>query len=324
VDAGRCIVYQGRVEELLDHKAAVNPMKDSPIYKAVQTAVQRIAPLNLIDPKREDFTPLGCQTIHDIIRYAHEMAMQAMFRISDTVQRERSIAIPLRIRLPVHVLIIDLGGGLRPKLSEKKAKPQDVTCIPLQALLKGMNHEGVEWNRELGMSWSGMASIMAESMVRRDPLQEGRMGGPNYAVISHHYLNLTSRLGYHFATIDTYCGPVINDNYLTFHFKGGAADIGRRSRRALLLAEILKRLGFKVDQKMDLVRGQMKKHAMDQIVDTLDMLGRLLGAVRLLDMVLSDDRQVHWYVEEFFKGNYTFDQPSPAEDAPEVAPKARS
>jgi pyruvate, water dikinase len=321
VDAGHAIVYAGRVEALLARKPAINPMKDSPIYKAVQTAVQRIAPLNLIDPKKGNFTPQGCQTVHDIIRFAHEMAMQAMFRISDAVQRERSIAIPLRIQLPVNVLIIDLGGGLRPDLAAKEARRQDVTCIPLNALLDGMTHKAVEWNHDVGVSWSGFAAIMAQSMVH-DPLQEGRLGGPSYVLISHHYMNLNSRLGYHFATIDTYCGPVINDNYLTFHFKGGAADIGRRARRAMLLAEILKRLGFKVEQKMDLVRGQMKKYAMDQIVGTLDMLGRLLGAVRLLDMVLADDRQVQWYVEEFFKGNYTFTPPSTSNSPSSVGPVA--
>lgn len=90
---------------------------------------------------------------------------------------------------------------------------------------------------------------------------------------------------------------------MTFHFKGGAADIGRRARRAMLLAEILKRLGFKVEQKMDLVRGQIKKYSMEQIAVALDMLGRLMRAVRLLDMVLADDRQVQWYVEAFFKDN---------------------
>ena len=40
----------------------------------------------------------------------------------------------------------------------------------------------------------------------------------------------------------------------------------------------------------------------------LDMVGRLLGAVRLLDMLLSDDGQIGWYVDEFFKGNYAFDR----------------
>jgi pyruvate, water dikinase len=40
--------------------------------------------------------------------------------------------------------------------------------------------------------------------------------------------------------------------------------------------------------------------------EKLDMIGRLLGAVRLLDMVLSDDGRIDWYVDEFFKGNYSF------------------
>lgn len=118
VDAGHAVVCQGRVEALLERKPSINPMKGSPIYKAVQTAVQRIAPLNLIDPEKENFTPRGCQTIH---------------------------------------------------------------------------------------------AIMSKSILR-DPLLNDRLGGPSYALISHHYLNLNARLGYHFATIDTYCGPVINDN----------------------------------------------------------------------------------------------------------------
>ena len=310
VDAGHAIVYEGRIEVLLGSKQAINPMKDSPIYKAMRTAVQRIAPLNLIDPKKENFKAQGCQTIHDIIRFAHETAMQAMFRINDAAQHEHRIAIPLRIQQPVNIFIIDLGGGLVPGLSGREARRQDVTCVPLNALLNGMRHKGVQWHQDVGVNWSGFATIMTQSMMR-DPLQDRRLGGPNYAVISRHYLNLNSRLGYHFATIDTYCGPVINDNYLTFHFKGGAADIGRRARRAMLLAEILRRMGFKVEQKSDLVRGQMKKYTMDQIAGTLDVLGRLLGAVRLLDMVLADDQQVQWYVEAFFKGNYTFQNNSP-------------
>ncbi len=302
LDAGRAVVYQGRVEELLACKPAVNPMKGSPIYMAVQTALQRIAPLNLIDPKKENFNPQGCQSIHDIIRFAHEMAMQAMFRISDNFECDRNAAISLRTQLPVNVFLIDLGGGLRDGAAGKAARRRDLACIPLNALLNGMAHESMDWSRRSGVSWSGFAGIVAGSALR-DPLREGRLAGPNYVLISQYYMNLNTRLGYHFATIDTYCGPEINDNYVTFHFKGGAADIGRRARRAMLLAEILKRQGFKVEQKMDLVRGQIKKYSMEQIAVALDMLGRLMRAVRLLDMVLADDRQVQWYVEAFFKDN---------------------
>ncbi len=305
VDATHGIVYAGRVEEILATVCPINPMKDSPIYRAVRTALLRIAPLNLIDPKKENFSPQGCQTLHDIIRFCHEMAMQEMFRISDHVRRERAIAVPLHIQLPLNIYLIDLGGGLRPDFSAKTAQREDVVCLPLNALLQGMSHDGVDWSNDVGVQWSGLASVLAQSMIR-DPMAEGRMGGPNYALVSRHYMNFSSRLGYHFATIDTYCGPVVNDNYVTFSFKGGAADIGRRTRRASLIADILKGLDFKVEHKVDMVRGQMKKYDETLTAQKLDMLGRLLGSVRLLDMVLTDDRQVQWYAEQFFKGNYTF------------------
>jgi pyruvate,water dikinase len=39
----------------------------------------------------------------------------------------------------------------------------------------------------------------------------------------------------------------------------------------------------------------------------------------LLDMVLSDDRRIDWFVEEFFRGNYTFQGTgAPASTPPEV------
>ncbi len=305
VDATNRIVYKGRVEKLLKEKKAINPMKGSPTYKASQAALKKIAPLNLLDPKQDNFNPDSCRTIHDIIRFAHEMSMRKMFWISDDIKSKENIAIRLYTSLPLSIYVIDLGGGLSIGHEAREAQKEDVISVPFKALLNGMTHKDIEWSGDIGINWGGFASIVAES-VFRDPLKEGRMGGPNYAVISGEYLNFNSRLGYHFATIDTYCGPVVNDNYITFYFKGGAADIGRRSRRATLISLILKKLLFKVEQKGDMVRGELKKFDQALIEEKLDMIGRLLGSVRLLDMVLSDDGQIDWYVEEFFKGNYTF------------------
>jgi pyruvate,water dikinase len=305
VDATNRIIYKGRVEQLLSEKPAINPMKGGPVYKIVRSVLKRIAPLNLIDPKKENFKPDACKTLHDIIRFAHEMAMQAMFQIGDDFESEKRIAIPLRVYLPFNIYAVDLGGGLAAEHDAEFATIDDVTSVPFNALLKGMKHKNVDWTHDVGVSFHGFVSIVAES-VFRDPMKEGRMGGPNYAVIAKNYLNFNSRLGYHFATIDTFCGPVLNDNYIIFSFKGGAADIGRRTRRALLIALVLKGLGFKVEQTGDMVRGEIKKYDQKTIREKLDMLGRLLGSVRLLDMVLSDDRVVEWYATQFFKGNYTF------------------
>jgi pyruvate,water dikinase len=305
VDATQRVVYRGRVEQLLTEKKPVNPMKDSPTYNLMKSVLRRIAPLNLTDPEKENFRPTGCRTLHDVIRFAHEMSMREMFRISDAGRPEDCLAVPLRAYLPMKILVVDLGDGLRPDRRGSNAELGDVTSIPFRALLQGMKHEQVDWSRDVGISWGGFASIVAQTAIR-DPMAEGRMGAPSYAIIAGHYLNFSSRLGYHFTTLDTFCGREVNDNYITFYFKGGAADIGRRSRRALMIARILKQMGFKVEQKGDMVRGEIKKYEEDFLVEKLDLLGRLLGTVRLLDMHLADDRQVDWYVEQFMRGNYQF------------------
>ncbi|MCU0587694.1 MAG: PEP-utilizing enzyme [Syntrophobacteraceae bacterium] len=305
LDATNGVVFQGRVESILERKKPVNPMKGSPAYKKAHSVLKRIAVLNLVDPKSENFAPEGCETMHDVIRFAHEMSMREMFSISDDIEVSERFAVRVKVPLPMKIFAVDLGGGLRIPPDAREARAEDVLSVPFQALLRGMTHPGVQWLGAVGVDWKGFASILTESIFS-DPTMDDRMGGPNYVVVSSEYLNFNSRLGYHFAVVDAYCGPQVNDNYITFSFKGGAADIGRRSRRATLIAQILKRLELKTEIKGDMVRGEIKKYDSPLMEAKLDMIGRLLGAVRLLDMVLSDAGRIEWYVEEFFKGNYTF------------------
>ena len=314
VDATRRIVYRGLVPELMHDRPCVNLMRGSPVYKAAQEALKRMSPLTLIDPKAENFTPEGCVSLHDVIRFAHEMGMREMFRLGEGME-DAGEAVRLRAGLPLNILVVDLGGGLTPTAPKRVVGLEHIKSAPFQALLHGMTDPGVQWLGGVGVSLSGFASIMAESILR-DPSADGSMGSPNYAVVSDHYLNFNTRLGYHFAVVDSYCGPEVNDNYIAFSFKGGAADIARRSRRASLIAQILKRLGFKMEVKGDMVRGEIKKYSQGDLKQKLEMVGRLLGAVRLLDMMLSDDGQIGWYVEEFFKGNYAFARTENQEPTP--------
>ncbi len=309
VDATNRVVFRGRVESILERKRQVNPMKGSPAYKTAHSALKRIAVLNLVEPKSGMFSPEGCQTLHDVVRFAHEMSMREMFRISDDLELNKSFAVRIKAPLPMKILAVDLGDGLAVPPGTAEARIEDVTSVPFQALLRGMTRPDVRWIGPVDMDWRGFASIVTQTILN-DPTLDDRMGGPNYVVISREYLNFNSRLGYHFAVVDSYCGEMVNDNYISFSFKGGAADIGRRSRRAVLIAGILKRLGFKTEMKGDMVRGELKKFECAVMKEKLDMVGRLLGAVRLLDMVLSDDGRIDWYVDEFFKGNYTFQRPA--------------
>lgn len=314
LDATSRIVYRGTVPELIRDKPCVNLMKGSPVYKAAQEALKRMAPLTLVDPKALNFSPEGCRSLHDVIRFAHEMGMREMFDIGDEMGDTEG-AVRLRAGLPLNILVVDLGGGLTPTAPKKVVELEHIKSAPFQGLLHGMTDPGVRWLGGVGVSLSGFATIMAESILS-DPNADGSMGGPSYAVVSDHYLNFNTRLGYHFAVVDSYCGPSINDNYIVFSFKGGAADIARRSRRAKLIAQILKRLNFKTEIKGDMVRGEIKKYSQTDLKQKLDMVGKLLGAVRLLDMLLSDDGQIGWYVDQFFLGNYAFERKNEEGGAP--------
>jgi pyruvate,water dikinase len=77
------------------------------------------------------------------------------------------------------------------------------------------------------------------------------------------------------------------------------------------IAEILRRLGFSVTGRGDLLDGQLLGYDEKTILRQLDTLGRLLAATTLMDMVIRDENMVSRMVEGFMNGKYNFadDQP---------------
>jgi pyruvate, water dikinase len=300
LDASRRIVFHGEVQSILSEKPPVNLVKDSPVYKLIRrTLDEKVVPLHLIDPRSDNFTPEGCRTLHDVIRFAHEMAMREMFDLSATIKEtDKQVALKLK-NSPLNIYLLDLGGGIERKAPSRDVTLEEIASVPFQALLRGIFHKNVRW--------SGPAGLTGELGVRVP--DEHPVGEPSYAIVSKSYLNFHTKPGHHYATIDSFCSEQVHSNYIILFFKGGAADVGRRTRRAKLMALILTRLGFRVAHKGDMLKAEMRKYDSPRIQEKLDAIGRLLGAVRHLDMVLSDDRQLDWYVDEFFQGNYSFTVP---------------
>ncbi|CAM2059346.1 Phosphoenolpyruvate synthase [Desulfovibrionales bacterium] len=100
VDATNHIIFQGRVEKILERRKTINPMKDSPVWNAAHQALKRIAILNLVDPNQNTFSPAGCQTLHDVIRFAHEIAMREMFTIGDILEKNLIGAVQVILNYP--------------------------------------------------------------------------------------------------------------------------------------------------------------------------------------------------------------------------------
>ncbi|MBM4136857.1 MAG: phosphoenolpyruvate synthase, partial [Nitrospira sp.] len=108
-------------------------------------------------------------------------------------------------------------------------------------------------------------------------------------------------LGYHLSMVEAYAGENMNDNYIKFFFKGGGAAYDRRLRRVRLVTEILKKIGFKINLKEDVINAILTKYKQTAIEEKLEILGRMTVYTKQLDMVLFNDAITDMYIEQFIK-----------------------
>ena len=87
----------------------------------------------------------GCQTIHDVIRFAHEKVMKEMFGLSGEAAGG-VISVKLTTDIPLVLHLVDLGGGLKAGLTTcDEITPDHLESLPMKALWKGFCHPGITW-----------------------------------------------------------------------------------------------------------------------------------------------------------------------------------
>ncbi|MBI5570897.1 MAG: phosphoenolpyruvate synthase [Desulfomonile tiedjei] len=310
VDAYSGRVYQGQVPELMAlRKTKESAMLGTPVYETFTRVADWTVPLNLVNPAAANFAPDHCKTLHDVMRFVHELSYREMFGISDLVSdTEGAGSVQLRAPIPLDLHIIDLGGGLEGTSAYTRSVTVDqIACLPFKAILKGMLREDLREKGPRPVDLGGFLAVVREQMLAPANLAD-RFGDRSYAIISDKYLNFSSRIGYHYSVLDTYCGETVNKNYITFVFKGGAADETRRSRRVRAIAAIFRALDFEVEVREDRVDARFYKYDFDLTQDRLDMVGRLLQFTRQMDMLMQSERSVGLLASSFLAGNYRLDE----------------
>lgn len=294
-------------ENTTDRLTSLRAVTISPEREALR---KLIVPLNLTDAYGSTFSLLECRSLHDIIRYSHEMAVMAMFDTGDMVMDfAGSLLRPLHIGVPFSFLVIDLGGGLRRSeesfLRKQFAfhKPlgrEDVLSIPLAALCDGLMTPGLSWHSS--PDDAAMGDIMSQTMLSG----RGRRpaGSFNYVLAARDYINLNARVEFHFAMLDAVCGRDTHANYIRFRFKGGGAGRERGHRRALFLQLVLEKKGFYTTVIEDLITASLTRASKEIIHERLIMIGQLLGFSRFLDGVMAEDSAPTRLAEEFLAGNF--------------------
>ncbi len=268
---------------------------------------QRLLTLNLLDSNSFKFRPGGCQSAHDVLRYCHEKAVEGMFDIQDMeLSHGPHRSKKLLASIPVNLFVLDVGGGLAmDDPEEDKVTPSQIISRPFQGLWKGITHPAVSWTRQMPASIGDFASVMAGSFASRDSVIRA-LGERSYLLVANEYMNLNSRLAYHFSLVDACLSDNPSNNYISFRFAGGGAVRQRRNLRACFLEDCLTHYGFVVDRRGDLVNAWFKRAPAEDTEDNLDILGRLMACSCQLDMYMSGHEAMQWYVEQFLEGNYSF------------------
>jgi pyruvate,water dikinase len=87
----------------------------------------------------------------------------------------------------------------------------------------------------------------------------------------------------------------VTENYISFRFKGGAADSQRRIRRIRFIADILTEHSFRVELREDNLVARVEGFEMAYMLSRMNILGYLIMHTRQLDMIMSNENTIRYY-----------------------------
>lgn len=298
LDADNRAVYQGMQTELLQRQPErPNMMEGSPVFQTLLRVNQLITPLNLTNPDTLEFRPSNCQSLHDITRFCHEKSVHEMFNFGRDHDFSPRSSKQLKTIVPMQWWIINLEDGFTKDITGKMVPLDNIASVPMLAIWRGI--VAYPWEGPPSLDGKGFMSILFQSATNAnlEPAMASTYTDKNYFMISKHFCNLQSRFGYHFTSVEAMAGPRTRENYIRFQFKGGAAGLQRRIRRAQFVGEILDEFNFHTKVREDALFARVDGVDQNFVESRLEILGHLLIHTRQLDMIMSREDVVQHYKE---------------------------
>ncbi len=294
VDGTAGAVYDGCVEGVLTRSCSDSQVSQRilDLYKGM---VPSMVHLNLVDPHAENFSPSGCESMHDLVRYCHEMAVQEMFSLVDKRGLGMGSSKRLATSLPLVVYLMDLERGLVSGAEQKKeVQSDDIKSFPMQVFWKGLSDKRVAWPEKMThVDWEEFDRMSAGIFNKDSKLLA------SYGLLAEDYMHLLVRFGYHFSEVDSLCGPVPGHNYIKFRFKGGGAGFDNRVLRLEFIGKALEHYGFETEIRGDMLLAFSSRLDSKDTANQLAVLGYLMAATRMMDMRLESSGQVKAELAKF-------------------------
>jgi len=278
-------------------------MEGSPVHTRLCELLELLSPMTLPPPEDTAFRAANCRSVRDVARLAHQRALDAMFDFGRSQQdfSERQAKQLWAGGAAMQWWIINLEDAFDAMPEGKFIRLEHIDSPPFQAVWAGIS--AFPWAGPPPVDARGFLSIMYESTTNPEISITGDFdfGVWNHILLSKAYVSLSSRFGYHFVTIEALVGERARENYVSFQFRGGAAEMTRRARRIAFVSGILKEFGFGIEVKEDALFARVEGLPTQELMDRLRILGYLIIHTRQLDMIMRIPEQVRLQREKILR-----------------------
>lgn len=302
MNADRTAVYPGIIEKLLKNsRSRSTPPVDTPLIEKMKAASKLITPLNLTDPESRDFSAAGCKTLHDLTRFIHEVSVKHMFRMGSSERSALRTAKQIVADRPLQWWVVNLDNGFATDIKGDYVGLAQIRCEPMTALWDGMM--AVPWAGPPPVNARGFMSILVEASANPhlDPAVESPYNFKNYFMISRNFCLLHTRFGFHFSIAEALISDNPAENYVSFKFRGGAADYDRKRRRVEFIKSVLSYYGFRTRLSGENCFSRLTGQEKSYMLRALRALGYIIIHTRQMDMVMCDHECVSGYREQFIR-----------------------
>lgn len=278
-------------------------MAGTPVHARLCELLEALSPLTLPPPEDPGFRAANCKSARDVARIAHQRAVDAMFDFGRDQQdfSERQAKQLWAGGAAMQWWIINLEDAFSAPPEGKFIRLEHIDSPPFLAVWEGIS--AVPWAGPPPVDARGFLSIMYESTTNPEISITGGFdfGVWNHILLSRAYVSLSSRFGYHFVTIEAFVGDRARENFVSFQFRGGAAEITRRQRRIAFVSGILAEFGFSIDVREDALIARVEGLSTAEFMNRLRVLGYLIIHTRQLDMIMRIPEQVRLHREKILR-----------------------